>query len=116
MSREQNRDEVSRDSSTGAGRPGGDTGSRSSLGFASLPSTAVDDSDVPTAVDVAGSIGIALGAVSIVLAVVGLLAGWLRVQPLANVAIVFSLLSIGIAMVCGMLFQAYALDWSRVRR
>ena len=123
MSSDRDRDDTgSRNSQMESTASSRDDGSLSShdetaagSGLVQLPSSTVDEADIPRTVDLAGSIGIALGAIAIVLAVVGLLAAWLRIQPLGNMAILFSLVSIGIAMLLGMLFQAYAFDWSSVR-
>ena len=84
-------------------------------GSLSLPESSMDDADLPKVVEVGGSIGVKLGVVSIGLAIVGVVAASVHVQPFGNVAIVLSLVLISIAMVLGMLFQAYAFDWSTVR-
>lgn len=84
-------------------------------GPVSLPESSMDDADLPKVVEVGGSIGVKLGAVSIGLAIVGVVAASVHIQPFGNVAIVLSLVLISIAMALGMLFQAYAFDWSTVR-
>lgn len=85
-------------------------------GSVRLPTSDVENADIPRVVDAGGSIGVTLGVVAVALAFGGVLAAWLRVQPLGNIAMVLSLLLVSIAMVFGVVFQAYALDWSSVRK
>lgn len=66
-----------------------------------------EEPDTPWAVAVLGQLGVRLGVVSVLLAVVGIGAAGAGVQPLGSVAIVAALVMVSVAMLLGMVFQAF---------
>jgi len=68
----------------------------------------VEEPDTPWIVDAVGQLGVRLGVVSVLLAVVGIVAAGAGMQPFGSVAIVASLAMVSLAMVFGIVFQAYA--------
>lgn len=75
-----------------------------------LESISIDDPNPPQHVDLVGQIGVYLGLLSVALALFGVAAASLRVQPFGNIAIVLSLGLISVAMLLGMIFQIYVGD------
>ncbi len=67
----------------------------------------VEEPDTPWLVDAVGQLGVRLGVVSVLLALLGIAAAGVGMQPFGNVAIVASLVMVSVAMLLGMLFQAY---------
>ncbi|WP_254862387.1 hypothetical protein [Halovivax gelatinilyticus] len=76
-----------------------------------LPSSSVDEADPPWWVEFGGNLGVKLGVVSLALAIVGVTAAWLEMQPLGNLTIVLSLVSITVAMLLGFIYQIFILQW-----
>lgn len=76
-----------------------------------FPPVSVDEPDPPPIVDRLGSVGIYLALVAMVLAVVGVGAAAIGVQPFGNAAITLSLGLGLVAMLFGMVFQAVASDF-----
>lgn len=70
----------------------------------------VDDPNPPAIVDRLGSVGIVLVAIALVLAVIGVAAAAVGIQPFGNAAITLSLGLGAIAMLFGLVFQAFASD------
>ncbi|WP_247731530.1 hypothetical protein [Halovivax limisalsi] len=75
------------------------------------PSTTVEDADPPWLVELGGSIGVGLGVLALALAIVGVTAAWLGVQPLGNVAVAFALITIAISFVLGLVYQFSIMQW-----
>ncbi len=71
----------------------------------------VEEPDTPWLVDALGQLGVRLGVVSVILAIVGIAAAGVGMQPFGSVAIVASLAMVTVAMLLGMVFQAYAGDY-----
>jgi|APHM01.1.fsa_nt_gi hypothetical protein len=67
----------------------------------------VEEPDTHWLVEALGQLGVRLGVVSVLLAVLGIAAAGAGMQPFGNVAIVGSLVMVSVAMVLGMVFQAY---------
>jgi hypothetical protein len=74
------------------------------------PDFSIEDPDPPWPIAWAGELGVYLAVLAVVLAVVGVTLAGLRIQPLGNVAIVASLGLVTVAMLFGMVFQAYISD------
>lgn len=69
-----------------------------------------DDHEVGRIAGALGTLGVYLGVCSLGLAVVGLVLGLFRVQPIASLTILLSLILITISMVLGAAFQAFGTD------
>lgn len=63
--------------------------------------------DVPGYVEMVGQSGVYLGVAALVLAIAGVSLASVNVQPFANMALVFSLAAILVAMFLGLVFQMY---------
>jgi len=74
------------------------------------PEFSIQDPDPPWPIAWAGELGVYLGVLAVVLAVVGVTLAGLGVQPIGNVAIAASLGLVSVAMLFGMVFQAYISD------
>lgn len=71
----------------------------------------VEEPETPWIVETLGQLGVRLGVVSVLLAVLGIVATGVGMQPFGSVAIVASLVMVSTAMLLGMVFQAYAGDY-----
>jgi len=67
--------------------------------------------DPPTVVALAGRAGVVLAVGSLGLAVLGVGAFVVDLQPYGAIATVLALSGVTVAMVLGMAYQAYASDW-----
>ena len=77
----------------------------------SSPATADDTDDGPPwLLEAIGQIGIYIGIVSVGLTVFGIPAMYVGLQPYGNVAITLAIAGVSVAMVLGMVYQAYVSD------
>lgn len=74
--------------------------------------TSDDETEPPWLVDLLAQVGVYLALAGAVLAGVGLVLAWLGVQPYGNASTFFGLLFVTVAMVFGIVFQAYRSDFS----
>lgn len=65
-----------------------------------------DESGAGTIIEALGTVGIYLGLCALGLAVIGLLLGMFRIQPIASLTILLSLFLVTISMILGAVFQA----------
>jgi hypothetical protein len=63
--------------------------------------------EVGWAVNAVGNLGVGLGACALGLAVLGLILGLFRIEPIASLSLVLSLVLVTISMIFGMVFQAF---------
>lgn len=90
-----------------------ETQRREAIGFAPEAEADEDDEDeLPYILERTGQFGVGVAMLGLFLAVFGVGAAWLGIQPLGNVSMFFSLVLVTGAMVFAVIIQAYRADFS----